>query len=114
MQGWVSTVDRKSGRLESRGWSWTLRVWQGLRGSSFGMSRYIRPRIPGASVFFTAALADRSKRTLVAEIEALRDAVRKTKAERPFRIDARVVLHAICTPSGPCRRAIRTMRPGGG
>jgi putative transposase len=65
------------------------------------MSCYIRPRIPGASVFFTVALADRSKATLVTEVAALREAVWTTRKERPFRIDAWVVLpdhlHAIWT-----------------
>lgn len=43
-------------------------------------------------IFFTAALADRGARTLVEETGALRAAVRMTRAERPFRIDAWVVL----------------------
>lgn len=69
------------------------------------MPSYIRPRIPGASVFFTVALANRSTRTLVDHRDALRDAVRATRAERPFRIDAWVVLpdhlHAVWTlPEG--------------
>lgn len=56
------------------------------------MSRYIRPSIPGATLFFTVALADRTSDTLVREVGALRNAVRQTRAERPFRIDAWVVL----------------------
>ena len=56
------------------------------------MSRYLRPRIPGASLFFTVVLADRRSRLLVDEIAALRAAVRMTRDERPFRIDAWVVL----------------------
>lgn len=56
------------------------------------MSNYIRPKVPGASVFFSVNLADRGARTLVEQIDALRAAVRVTKAERPFRIDAWVVL----------------------
>lgn len=56
------------------------------------MSSYIRPRQPGASIFFTLAIANRGARTLVDQVEALRQAVRVTKAERPFRIDAWVVL----------------------
>lgn len=63
------------------------------------MSRYIRPNIPGATVFFAVALADRRSDTLVREVAALRNAVRQTRAERPFRIDAWVVLpdHLHCT-----------------
>lgn len=69
------------------------------------MSRYLRPRIPGASLFFTVVLADRRSRLLVGKVEALRDAVRITRAERPFQIDAWVVLpnhlHALWTlPEG--------------
>jgi len=56
------------------------------------MSSYLRPRIPGASVFFTVALADRGSDLLVREVEVLREAVRATLVERSFRIDAWVVL----------------------
>lgn len=56
------------------------------------MSKYIRLRRPGSYVFFTVALADRGARTLVEQVEELRDAVRVTKTERPFHIDAWVVL----------------------
>ena len=56
------------------------------------MSRYIRPRRPGAVVFFTVNLAHRGSDLLVQEIDALRKSVRKTLAERPFGIDAWVVL----------------------
>lgn len=76
------------------------------------MSRYIRPRQPGASIFFTVALADRGARTLVDQVEALRQAVRATKAERPFRIDAWVVLpdhmHCVWTlPEGDADFSVR-------
>lgn len=56
------------------------------------MSRYIRPRRAGATVSFTVALAQRGSRLLVAEVERLRQAVRDTRAERPFAIEAWVVL----------------------
>jgi putative transposase len=65
------------------------------------MSRYLRPRIPAATIFFTLALERRGQTLLVDEVERLRIAVRQTMAERPFRIDAWVVLpdhlHAIWT-----------------
>ncbi len=69
------------------------------------MSAYIRPKIPGASVFFTVALVDRGASLLVEEIALLRQAVRTTKAKRPVGIDAWVVLpdhmHAVWTlPEG--------------
>ena len=67
------------------------------------MSNYIRPRQYSASIFFTVALADRTSNALTQNVEILRDAVRKTRAERPFSIDAFVVLpdhlHAVWTLS---------------
>jgi len=57
-----------------------------------GMSNCIRPAVPGACVFFTVALADRGSRLLVDEIGLLRRAVARTRVERPFQIDAWVVL----------------------
>jgi putative transposase len=56
------------------------------------MSAYIRPRVPGACVFFTVNLVDRGADTLVRHVEVLRQAVAVTRAKRPFRIDAWVVL----------------------
>lgn len=56
------------------------------------MSRYIRPKIPGACVFFTVNLVDRGADTLVRYVGMLREAVAVTRAKRPFVIDAWVVL----------------------
>lgn len=56
------------------------------------MSVYLRPRRSGASVFLTITLADRRSQVLTERVEALRTAVRMTQAERPFQIDAWVVL----------------------
>lgn len=69
------------------------------------MSRYIRPRRNGASIFFTVNLADRGSNLLTREVACLREAVHKTLMERPFVIDAWVVLpdhiHAVWTlPEG--------------
>lgn len=69
------------------------------------MSNYLRPHIPGATVFFTVALAARGSTSLTREIETLRDVVKTTRTERPFHIDAWVVLpdhmHCIWTlPEG--------------
>ena len=65
------------------------------------MSCYIRPRVTGATVFFTLTLAQRGSWLLTEEITRLREAVRLTRAERPFEIDAWVVLpdhmHAVWT-----------------
>lgn len=56
------------------------------------MSRYIRPRRQGATIFFTVALATRGSQLLVTEVELLRQAAHDTRAERPFAIEAWVVL----------------------
>jgi putative transposase len=56
------------------------------------MPNYRRPRIPGATIFFTVALAERGSDLLVREIGPLRDALRATLERRPVTIDALVVL----------------------
>ena len=57
------------------------------------MPDFRRPFVPGGSYFFTVNLLERrGNRLLVDNIDALREAVRKTRQERPFRIDAWVVL----------------------
>lgn len=65
------------------------------------MSNCIRPNAPGATIFFTVRLQQRGDDLLLREIEHLRQAVRITRAERPFAIEAWVVLpdhlHAIWT-----------------
>ena len=76
------------------------------------MSDYRRPSIPGATVFFTVALAERGSRLLVKEVGRLREAVRVTRAERPFGIEAWVVLpdhlHCVWTlPEGDADYATR-------
>lgn len=77
-----------------------------------GMPNYLRPRIPGATVFFTLCLAERSATALTDQIEALRLSVAQTRAERPFTIEAFVVLpdhlHAIWTlPEGDADYSVR-------
>ena len=69
------------------------------------MSTYLRPQNPGATIFFTVALATRGSNTLIREIESLRHAVRVTRLQRPFHINAWVILpdhmHCIWTlPDG--------------
>jgi putative transposase len=66
---------------------------------------YRRNLIPGASFFFTVVLADRRSSALTDNIAALREAFRKVRSERPFEIDAIVILpehlHTILTlPDG--------------
>ncbi len=69
------------------------------------MSNYRRPKRSGACVFFTVNLADRASDLLVREVEMLRRAVMQTRRERPFEVDAWIVLpdhmHCIWTlPEG--------------
>ena len=56
------------------------------------MPDYRRNRVPGGTFFFTVNLLDRRSNLLVANIDALRDVVRRVCAGAPFRIDAWVVL----------------------
>lgn len=76
------------------------------------MSRYFRPRLPSVPIFFTVALAQRGSPDLVEHVDALREAVRTTRAERPFTILAWVVLpdHLHCMwrlPEDDCDYSVR-------
>ncbi len=76
------------------------------------MPDYRRPRVPGATGFFTVALAERGSRTLVERADLLREAVRATRAERPFGVEAWVVLpdhlHCVWTlPEGDADYSVR-------
>lgn len=69
------------------------------------MPRYVRPRVYGATVFFTVALAARGSDVLLREVARLRESVRAVRAARPFGVDSWVVLpdhlHAVWTlPEG--------------
>ena len=65
-------------------------MWQR---SSCGACRSIAATaLPGGTYFFTVNLADRRCDLLVAEVAALREAVRTVHARSPFEIDAWVVL----------------------
>jgi putative transposase len=65
------------------------------------MVRYRRNFLPGGTYFFTVTLSDRRSTALVDNVAELRDAFRVVRRERPFAIDAIVVLpdhlHAIFT-----------------
>lgn len=56
------------------------------------MPDYRRVFIPGGTCFFTVALLERRLRLLTEHIDALREAFRVVKAERPFTIEAIVIL----------------------
>jgi len=56
------------------------------------MVHYRRNRVAGGTYFFTVTLRDRSSDRLVRHVGLLRDAFRSVRAERPFTIDAIVIL----------------------
>jgi putative transposase len=62
------------------------------------MSNYRRPKVTGASIFFTVSLADPRSFALTTHFTLLQRAVAMTRQERPFNIDAWVVLpnHVNC------------------
>src|SRR5205809_5012560 len=65
------------------------------------MVRYRRNIAPGGTFFFTVTLSDRRSAVLVEHASVLRRAFRVTRNERPFSIDAIVILpdhlHVIMT-----------------
>jgi hypothetical protein len=82
------------------------------------MPDYRCNRVPGGTFFFTVNLLDRNSDLLAAQIDILRDAVRRVRTHEPFRIDAWVVLpdhmHWQWTLAwGPCRQAMPTSPVGG-
>ena len=56
------------------------------------MVAYRRNRTCGACYFFTATLRDRNSRHLTNHIDLLRESIRRIRAERPFTLDAIVIL----------------------
>jgi len=76
------------------------------------MVRYRRNLAVGGTFFLTATLADRRSRALTEHVAALRSAVKMTRRQHPFTIDAVVVLpdhlHFIMTlPDGDANFPIR-------
>jgi putative transposase len=65
------------------------------------MTDYRHNRVPGATFFFTVRLLDRDGSLLTEHISAFGEAMRQARGQRPFHIDAWVVLpdhaHAIWT-----------------
>jgi len=65
------------------------------------MVNYRRNLVRGGTYFFTVALANRRSSALVKNVDSLRQAFKRTRTERPFDIDAIVILpehlHAVIT-----------------
>ncbi len=81
------------------------------------MPDYRRHRVPGGTYFFTINLLERRSDFLVRHVDALRAAVKRTGEDRPFHIDAWVVLpdhmHCIITlPPGDddCSNRIKAIK----
>jgi putative transposase len=72
-----------------------------IRDKNQQMVRYRRNYVPGGTYFFTVTLADRTSSHLVHHVNTLRMAFRIARRERPFAIEAIVILpdhlHAIWT-----------------
>jgi len=77
------------------------------------MPDYRRSRVPGGIFFFTVNLLDRRSNLLVANIDALRDAVRRVRARTPFHIDAWSSSPTTCTVCGRCRKTMPIFRVDG-
>jgi putative transposase len=78
----------------------------------WGVPKYFRPKVNGATVFFTVVLAHRGRDLLVRYFDVMQQAVRVTQAERPFEIDAWVILpdhfHCVWTlPKGDAEYSVR-------
>jgi putative transposase len=76
------------------------------------MPNYRRAFVSGGCWFFTVNLLNRRSRLLTDQIDALREAMRRTQARHPFTIDAMVVLpdhiHAVWTlPPGAADFSLR-------
>ena len=56
------------------------------------MPHYVRAYVPGGSYFFTVTLLERHRRLLTEHVAALRAAFVSVRRQRPFHIDAIVVL----------------------
>ena len=76
------------------------------------MVGYRRNRIPGARYFFTVTLLDRASRMLVERIADLREVFGAVRAQRPFIMDAVVILpdHLHCVWTLPPNDADYALR----
>lgn len=77
------------------------------------MPNYRRNWVLGGTYFFTVALLVRERDLLVAEIELLRESVRRVKRLYPFEIVAWVVLPDHCIAFGRYRKVMPITQPDG-
>ena len=69
------------------------------------MNSYRHNRVPGQPYFFTVRLRDPKSSLLTEHISAFGEAIRKARGQKPFHVDAWVVLHSHA-------HAIWTLPPG--
>lgn len=67
-------------------------IWEKLKQGDNAMVGYRRNFIPGGTYFFTVTLQDRQSTLLTQHIEQLRHAFQKARKDRPFQIEAIVIL----------------------
>src|ERR687896_2715152 len=72
------------------------------------MPDYRRYRVPGGTYFFTINLLERRSDLLIRHIEALREAVRRTRAERSFHITAGWFCRITSIACSPCQPVTMT------
>jgi len=81
------------------------------------MSCYRRPFQTGATIFFTVNIADRGQSLLTDQISLLRKSVKEARQDRPFRIDAWVVMpdhmHCVWTLPEGVTKAMRVSGSAG-
>ena len=65
---------------------------EAISGAGLAMVLYRRNFIPGGTYFFTVTLFDRRSSVLTDNIDALRNAFRTARNERPFEVDGIVIL----------------------
>jgi putative transposase len=63
-----------------------------IGGILFDMPQYTRSHVPGGTFFFTVALLERRHNLLIDRIADLREVFRVVRSQRPFEIDAIVIL----------------------
>ena len=114
-RGWNKTPTRLEKascgerRAEQRS---AFRLFSNPRHTRF-MPEYRRNRVPGVTFVFTLNLLDRRCDLLVAHVDVLREAVRRTRLRSPFRIAAWVVLpdHMRC-PWTPAFERVKELKDG--
>src|SRR5206468_7696223 len=93
LRAWHKTrITLRSIRATRFQWAPVVRMERSAIRESLAMVRYRRNLHPGGTFFFTVTLDDRRSSALTDHADKLRAAFRVTRTERPFTVDAIVVL----------------------